>query len=68
MGSPQPGYGTPADVFDTFYDGPCHNTTTPLTVWNAGKALASGRKWLSVQLIHATADFYSSLSIDGHKM
>ncbi|SPO38563.1 related to Laccase I precursor [Pseudozyma flocculosa] len=64
---PKPGYETKSTL-DTYYGGPCKNTTHPLEVFNAGKALQAGRKWLNVQISNEATNWYYGLSIDGHKM
>ena len=64
---PRPGYQTKTTL-DTYYGGPCKNTTHPVEVFNAGKALAAGRKWLNLQVSNQATNWYYGLSIDGHKM
>ncbi len=55
-------------VLDTLYGGTCINTTTPMTVFHAGKAFAAGRRWLNIQVIEANANWADGFSLDGHRM
>ncbi|KDN44554.1 multicopper oxidase [Tilletiaria anomala UBC 951] len=55
-------------VLDEYFGGKCQNTTAPITVYNAGAALAAGRRYLSLQIIDAETNWYSSFSIDNHRM
>ncbi|PWN51886.1 hypothetical protein IE53DRAFT_409831 [Violaceomyces palustris] len=63
----KPGY-TVKSVLDTYYGGPCQNTSAPLTVINAGKALQQGRKWINLQIEDGATNWYYGISVDGHQM
>ena len=64
---PKAGY-TVKGVLDTKYGGVCKNTTAPLTVFSAAKAIKEGRKWLNLQIIDTATNHYYGVSIDSHKM
>lgn len=64
---PKPGY-TVKDTLDTRYGGVCQNTSAPLTVFSATKALKEGRRWLNLQIIDTATNWYYGVSIDSHKM
>ncbi|KAN0063260.1 hypothetical protein ACQY0O_004424 [Thecaphora frezii] len=64
---PKPGFETKSTL-DTYYGGVCKNTTHPIEVFHAGKALKAGRKWLNLQISNEATNWYYGLSIDGHKM
>lgn len=55
-------------TLDTRYGGVCQNTTAPLTVFSAAKAIKEGRRWLNLQIIDTATNWYYGVSIDGHKM
>lgn len=59
---------TVRDTLDSRYGGVCQNTTAPLTVFSASKALAAGRKWLNLQIIDTATNWYYGVSFDAHKM
>ncbi|SPO29187.1 related to Laccase I precursor [Ustilago trichophora] len=64
---PKAGY-TVKGTLDTRYGGVCKNTTAPLTVFSAAKAINEGRKWLNLQIIDTATNWYYGCSVDGHKM
>ncbi|SJX65792.1 related to Laccase I precursor [Sporisorium reilianum f. sp. reilianum] len=64
---PKDGY-TVKGTLDTRYGGVCQNTTAPLTVFSASKAIKEGRRWLNLQIIDTATNWYYGISIDGHKM
>ncbi|SNX87441.1 related to Laccase I precursor [Melanopsichium pennsylvanicum] len=64
---PKAGY-TVKGVLDGRYGGTCKNTTAPLTVFSAAKAIKEGRKWLNLQIIDTATNDYYGFSIDSHKM
>ncbi|KAJ1026281.1 hypothetical protein NDA16_002368 [Ustilago loliicola] len=59
---------TVKDTLDTRYGGTCQNTTAPLTVISAAKAIKEGRRWLNLQIIDEATNWLYGVSIDGHKM
>ncbi|KAJ1036371.1 hypothetical protein NDA13_000251 [Ustilago tritici] len=65
--SAKSGY-TVKDTLDTRYGGVCQNTTAPLTVLDATKAIKEGRRWINLQIIDTATNWYYGLSIDGHMM
>ncbi|GAC97881.1 laccase-1 [Pseudozyma hubeiensis SY62] len=64
---PKPGY-TVKGTLDSRYGGPCQNTTAPMTVFSATKAISKGRKWLNLQVVDTSTNWYMQVSIDGHKI
>ncbi len=55
-------------TLDARYGGVCQNTTAPLTVFSAAKAINEGRRWLNLQIIDTATNWYYGVSIDGHSM
>ncbi|SPO29864.1 related to Laccase I precursor [Ustilago trichophora] len=64
---PKAGYSVKGTL-DTKYGGVCKNTTAPLTVFSAAKAINEGRKWLNLQIVDTSTNWYLGCSVDGHKM
>ncbi len=64
---PKDGY-TVKDTLDTMYGGACQNTTAPLTVFSAAKAIKAGRRWLNLQVIDQATNWLYGISIDSHRM
>ncbi|TKY88006.1 hypothetical protein EX895_003102 [Sporisorium graminicola] len=64
---PKDGY-TVKGTLDTRYGGICQNTTAPLTVFSAAKAIKEGRRWLNLQIIDQATNWYYGISVDGHRM
>ena len=64
---PNPGFDA-LGVLDEYFGGKCQNTTAPIQVYNAGKALHEGRKWFNLQVFEATTNWFDGLSIDNHSM
>lgn len=62
----KPGFDT-ISVFDEYFGGTCKNTTAPITVYSAGKALKAGRKYFNLQVIEATTNWFDGFSVDGHR-
>lgn len=59
---------TVKDTLDTRYGGTCQNTTAPLTVINASKAIKEGRRWLNIHIVDSATNWYYQVSADGHRM
>ncbi|PWN53780.1 hypothetical protein IE53DRAFT_383673 [Violaceomyces palustris] len=63
---PKPGYDA-KEVLDVEMT-PCQNTTGAIEVFNAGKVVKAGRKWMNLQVIDASTGWFMGLSIDHHRM
>lgn len=64
---PKSGY-TVKGTLDERYGGVCQNTTAPLTVFSAAKAIKKGRRWLNLQVVDTATNWYYGISVDSHKM
>lgn len=64
---PKDGY-TVRGTLDTRYGGVCQNTSAPLTVFSAAKAIKEGRRWLNLQVIDTATNWFYGVSVDGHSM